>query len=153
MKAKLSNTESVYTVNRTNAIMDMATKRNHYDLKEIEEFLRTKTYPKGESQEKESTPILEEHQKDSVWKMASYFKRRKVDLLFRIRIDNEILYTTFTKGQVIPLILKQCHRILGETRRTEKILLDFFGTEYTMTLQITFKSAMDAKHREVSLLM
>ena len=75
--------------------------------------------------------------------MASYFTRIKVDLLFRTRIDNEILYTTFTKGQVIHLILKQCQRILGEIRSAKKFMLDSFGTEYPMTFQITFKSAME----------
>ena len=98
----------------------MATKRNHYDLKEIEEFLRTKTYPKRVPGKGEKYNFRRTSKRFSM-----DFTRRKVDLLFRTRIDNEILYITFTKGRVIPLILKQCQRILGETRHTKTFLLDF----------------------------
>ena len=79
-----------------------------------------------ESQENERNPNLEEHQKDSVWKMASYFTRRKVDLSIRTRIDNEISYTTFHEGSGDSSLSKAMSAHLGRNPTYEQISARFF---------------------------
>ena len=59
--------------------------RNHYDLKEIENYCRTKIFPKrlpGKWEEKE---ILDEPQNDFLLRMDNYLTKR-ADLSSQIRI-------------------------------------------------------------------
>ena len=86
----------------------MATMRNHYDLKEIEKSYEQKQIQR-ESQEMERNLILEEHKnKIQYGRWPAILQEEKYTCYFGQGSTTEILYTTFTKGQVIPLILKQC---------------------------------------------
>ena len=80
-----------------------------------------------------------------------FYKKKRVDLLFWTRIDNEIHNIHEGSGDSSYSKAMSAHLVRNPTY--EKISARFFGTEYTMTFQITFKSAMDAKKGEVCLPM
>ena len=102
--------------------------RNHYDLKEIENYCRTKTFPKrlagkGEKQ------FLDEPQSTFLLNMDNYITKRG-DLSLQIRIIHQvdIIHDTH-EGSVDTSHSKARSALLGRTPRYEKTAAHFFWYE------------------------
>ena len=107
--------------------------RNHYNLKEIQNYCTTKTFPKRLTKE-EKKQILDKPQSDFLLKMDNYITKR-ADLSLQIRIVKSTQFMISTKVQAILVTQKQCQVILGESQLTKKVLHVSFGMGFTTMLR------------------
>ena len=126
--------------------------RNHYDLKEIENYCRTKTFPKRLPRKGEQ-PILADRKAifHYDWTIILYTKRAHLPL--QLRIVKSTSFIISTKEQSILVTQKQCQLILGELQHTRKQLHVSFDLGFKTMLPTTCKNVIVVKDKVVCHLM
>ena len=123
-------------------ILIMACKkdRNHFHLKRIENYCRTKTFPKRLA-EKGRKQILHEPQSDFPLKMDNYITKI-ADLSLQIRIVKSTSFMISMKGQVILVTQKQRQLLLGKPQHTKSL-------PHASMLRTTYKNVIVVKDKVV----
>ena len=107
--------------------------RNHYDVKEIESYCRTKTFPKRLAGNREKANFRQTAKRFFNKKGNCITKRE--DLSLQVIIFKLTSFMISTNGSAILVTQKQCQLILGEPQHTNNLLHVSFRMEFTTTLR------------------